>query len=229
MARLLLIGNSRWHWAELQGQRLRCWHTPAQAGPGLIDSEDLLAWAAVGSLPEGLGLPQHRRIQLQDVPLQALPAWLGIDRALVGWRAWRQQGDAVLVADAGTALSLTRISAAGEFAGGRISAGVALQLRALGHATAQLPNQLPPVLSAGPDPWPVATAAAMAEGCIRATAAAVVQAWHDLDPVERGGLWLTGGDAELLLPLLQQQLRPELAPDLALEALAALPAVGLLA
>ena len=227
MARLLLIGNSRWHWAELQGKRLRCWHTTAPAEP--LPADELLAWAAVGKLPEGLSLPPHRRIRLQDVPLQALPAWLGIDRALVGWRAWCRQGGAVLVADAGTALSLTHISAAGNFAGGRISAGVALQLRALGHATAQLPKQLPLLRSAGLDPWPVATATAMAEGCLRATAAAVVQAWYDLDPAGRGGLWLTGGDAELLLPLLQQQLRPELAPDLALEALAALPAVGWLA
>ncbi len=228
MARLLLIGNSRWHWAERQAHGLRCWHTAPPLNPEALAGDQLLAWAAVGALPERLSLPRSRRIALVDVPLQGLPGWLGIDRALVGWRAWRRQGGAVLVADAGTALSLTCVDAEGRFAGGRISAGVALQLRALGHATALLPSLQAPAAAAR-DPWPPATEAAMAEGCLRATAAAVIQAWHDLPAAGRGGLWLTGGDAPLLLPLVQQrQLRPELAPDLALEALAALPAVGLL-
>ena len=227
MARLLLIGNSRWHWAERQGQRLRCWHEPPPQDPEALPADQLLAWAAVGALPERLNLPQQRRIQLGDVPLQGMPGWLGIDRALVGWRAWRRQRGAVLVADAGTALSLTRVSAEGRFAGGRISAGVALQLSALGRATALLPSLQAPAAAAR-DPWPSATEAAMVEGCIRATAAAVIQAWHDL-PAASDGLWLTGGDAPLLLPVLQQQrLSPELAADLALEAMACLPAVGLL-
>ena len=230
MARLLLIGNSRWHWAERQGQRLRCWHEAPPQDPEALPADQLLAWAAVGALPERLNLPQQRRIRLADVPLQGMPGWLGIDRALVGWRAWRRQGGAVLVADAGTALSLTRVSAEGRFAGGRISAGVALQLSALGRATALLPSLQAPA-AAIRDPWPQATEAAMVEGCIRATAAVVIQAWHDLPEAGRGGLWLTGGDAPLLLPVLQQQrhLRAELAADLALEAMACLPAVGLLA
>ena len=225
MARLLLIGNSRWHWAEVQGQRLHCWHTAEPQDPESLPCDQLLAWAAVGSVPETLGLPQNRRIQLADVPLKGLPAWLGIDRALVGWRAWRRQAGPVLVADAGTALSLTCVSAEGDFTGGRISAGVALQLRALGAATALLPRLQGPASTAG-DPWPVATEAAMAEGCIRAAAAAVGQAWRDLPESGRGGLWLTGGDAPLLQPLLEeQQLRPALALELGLEALASLPAV----
>ena len=227
-ARLLLIGNSRWHWAELQDRGLRCWHAAAPLDPGVREGDQLRAWAAVGALPQGLNLPLDRRIQLNDVPLKGVPAWLGIDRALVGWGAWRRQGDAVLVADAGTALSLTRISAEGAFAGGRISAGVALQLRALAAATAQLPRLQAPLTPAA-DPWPVATVDAMAEGCIRAAAGAVAQAWHDLPAAGRGGLWLTGGDAPLLLPVLeQQQLSPSVAADLALEALASLPAVQLL-
>lgn len=158
--------------------------------------------------------------------MQGLPPWLGIDRALVAWGAWRQQRQAVLVADAGTALSLTRVDAVGCFAGGLISAGVALQLRALAHATAQLPA----VSSAGGDPaqlesaWPFATAAAMDAGCSRAVAAAIAAAAASAEGAQ---LWLTGGDAERLLPLLQEQhLNPVHAPNLALEAMAALPLVG---
>jgi hypothetical protein len=45
---------------------------------------------------------------------------------------------------------------------------------------------------------------------------------------EGAQLWLTGGDAELLLPILHaQHLNPVVAPNLALEAMAALPLLRL--
>ena len=227
MARLLLIGNSRWHWAEASDGGLRCWHT----APDQVPEQPLRAWAAVGPLPVPAPGPQARRISLGDIPLQTAPAWLGIDRALVGWRACQQQGHGVLVADAGTALSLTWVNGQGCFEGGLISAGVALQLRSLARSTAQLPL-LQPGAEGSAAAWPRQTEAAMAEGCRRAVAGAILQAWRTLlgqSGTEPLALWLTGGDGAQLLPLLQeQQLRPVLAPDLALEAMAALPAVGLL-
>jgi len=229
------VGNSRWHWAQRQPNGLRGWH---EAGPpdgsGPEQWRDLEAWACVGRLSAALALPQERRIGLAQVPLQPLPPWLGVDRALVGWRAWRCQAQAVLVADAGTCLSLTCIDGQGRFRGGRLSAGLALQLRSLGLATAQLPD-LPeplPVLSRAAalqsspsaSDWPVETTDAMVQGCLRACAAAVAQAWRER--CSDGGpwaLWLTGGDATLLEPLLRQQgIASVLAPDLALEALAEL-------
>ena len=230
MARLLLIGNSRWHWAEAGAKPWRCWHElpPEDGGPPAV--EELRAWAAVGGVPPGDQLPRQAQLQLADVPLSGMPPWLGVDRALVGWGAWRQQGHGVLVADAGTALSLTRVDGSGCFRGGRISAGVGLQLRSLQAHTAQLPavelERLPQ------ERWPIDTPAAMVQGCVHSVAAAIAQAWTDArqqEPDQRWALWLTGGDAALLLPLLvQQQLEPVLAPDLAMQALAALPAVGLL-
>ena len=232
MNQLLLIGNSRWHWAEQSGQGLRCWHATAPVDVASIPPA-LRAWAAVGQVPPALLAAPVRRIGLADVPLQGLPPWLGIDRALVGWRAWQQQGKGVLVADAGTALSLTRIDAGGHFAGGLISAGVALQLRALGAATAALPSLAHDApQGSSSERWPTTTVEAMHTGCLQATAAAVAAAWRDLQAQPRAGvsqLWLTGGDAERLAPLLHaQQLKPHLAPDLVMEALAALPVVGLL-
>jgi type III pantothenate kinase len=103
-----------------------------------------------------------------------LPPWLGVDRALVGWQAWRSAaaGSAVLVADAGTVLSLTCVDRCGRFVGGRLMAGAALQLRALNAGTANLP---PPAgqLVVDPDPWPQATVAAMQAGVLRGLAAAL--------------------------------------------------------
>jgi type III pantothenate kinase len=237
VGRLLLVGNSRWHWAERSGSRLRVWHEPAggvDLAAAAAAAQQLEAWACVGHLPPGLALPPLFRVELQRVPLREAPAWLGVDRALAGWWAWQHQGQAVLVADAGTCLSLTRVDGRGAFQGGRLSAGLGLQLRALGQGTVQLPEGLA-AADAGvgnasgdnldPD-WPQPTPAAMRQGCLRACAATVLQGWRDALADGRQAprsLWLTGGDGPALLPLLRQQgLEPLLAPDLALEALAAL-------
>jgi type III pantothenate kinase len=235
----LLIGNSRWHWAEslqpddpagLQPANLHCWHTPAPSALSTAELGRLRSWACVGQLPADLRLPPEQRLGLEAVPLRSMPAWLGVDRALAGYEAWRRQraagaGGAVLVADAGTALSLTRVNDQGAFAGGRLMAGLRLQLSALAAATAQLPD-VPvddPCTLYDLTPWPAATETAMAAGCLWGLAAAIGQAAAALQADGPAGLWLTGGDAPLLAPLLGEMgQRYVLAPGLCLEALAAL-------
>ncbi len=191
-----------------------------------------MAWAAVGEVPAELALPQALRLPMADVPLGRLPPWLGVDRALVGWRAWQRSQAPVLVADAGTALSLTRISAEGCFAGGRLLAGAALQWRALGSGTAALPGLEPPITLLDAS-WPQATAEALAAGVVRGLAAAVAEAAREVSGEDPGcSLWITGGDGALLAPLVEEllagiPLAVHLAPTLALEALALLrPAPG---
>ena len=229
MGRLLLVGNSRWHWAERHSEGLTVWHESGPPEPiGAVHDPwaDLEAWACVGRLPPELSLPPDQRLALEQVPLRDVPPWLGIDRALAGWQAWHRQGSGVLVADAGTCLSLTWIDGEGRFRGGRLSAGLGLQLRSLGQATAQLPQLEAAAVgdAMAADPWPIATAAAMDLGCLKACAAAVMQGWTDLQAAGSPcWLWLTGGDGERLAPLLRAAgLMPELAPDLVLEGLAAL-------
>ena len=187
----------------------------------------MTGWAAVGPVPAPVPWPAEGRLDTAEVPLARMPSWLGVDRALVGWRAWQRSETAVLVADGGTALSLTRVDADGGFAGGRLMAGARLQLRALQAGTAGLPAlELTPVLAA--QPWPHATAEAMASGVLRGLAAAVAQAGREAlaeDP--RCRLWITGGDGPLLAPLVRElvadsSLVVECDPALALEALAAL-------
>ena len=180
----------------------------------------LRAWAAVGPVPTGAGLDPGGRLGLEHIPLLQAPPWLGVDRALVGWRAWRLSGSPVLVADAGTALSLTLVDGGGAFQGGRIQAGRALQLRALASHTELLPL---PLHSAGddPPPWPRQTAAAMERGVRAGLVAAVAEAWRELRQIEpRCRLWITGGDGAWLAAALGQPCHP----NLALEALAELGA-----
>jgi type III pantothenate kinase len=223
----LLIGNSRWHWARGAVGELCCW----SAAPGLEragaegSAGALRAWAAVGPVPDSAGLDRRRRLGLEAIPLAQTPPWLGVDRALVGWRAWRLSGGPVLVADAGTALSLTRVDGAGAFAGGRIQAGRALQLRALASHTDQLPGPLGLEVSAmlsageGVEPWPRQTVSAMESGVRAGMVAAVAQAWSQLRSSEPNcQLWITGGDGPWLAAALEQPCHP----NLALEALAEL-------
>ena len=175
----------------------------------------LRAWAAVGPVPTGAGLDPGGRLGLEHIPLLQAPPWLGVDRALVGWRAWRLSGSPVLVADAGTALSLTLVDGGGAFQGGRIQAGRALQLRALASHTELLSL---PLHSAGddPPPWPRQTAAAMERGVRAGLVAAVAEAWRELRQIEpRCRLWITGGDGAWLAAALGQPCHP----NLALEAL----------
>jgi len=233
--RWLLIGNSRWHWAVADGDGggrggrgssgtgLRFAHVP----PPTSAVEPPLAWAAVGAVPPEAALTAASRLQLEDVPLAGSPPWLGIDRALAGWWAARLSGGPVLVADAGTVLSLTRVDGLGHFAGGRLMAGAALQLRAMGAATVSLPC-LEGDLPVGGKDWPLATAAAMRRGVLEGLAAAVREAGRQARTQEPGcRIVLTGGDGACLLPLLQRW--PEQGedalvhhPELCLEALVAL-------
>ena len=222
MRRWLLIGNSRWHWAALApDQSLQLWHTSAAAGLKQLQQAPE-AWAAVGPVPKDLERWQPQRLLTSDVPLANLPPTLGVDRALGAWGAWQQCRQPVLVADAGTALSLTLVDATGCFLGGRLMAGGRLQLQALHQGTADLP-QLEPVEAAGPL-WATQTSEAMASGVARGLAAAIALAFHDRPQAEwPWQLWLTGGDAPVLMPLLQAQgLQPHHDEGLALAALVAL-------
>lgn len=227
--RWLLIGNSRWHWGwpDQAAGGITVRHSPAADRLG--DPSALLAWAAVGCLPAD-PLPAASRIEIPAVPLKGLPAWIGIDRALAGWLAWRRTGGPVLVADAGTVLSLTWVDGDGCFRGGRLLAGAALQLRAMAQGTAALPS-LPPldtVAVEAPDDledWPQATAAAMRVGVLRGLAAALAAAHRDLLAREpEATLVISGGDGPSLLPLLEREDggRTLLQQDLPLEALAEL-------
>lgn len=236
--RWLLIGNSRWHWAEAMEGRLKVWDLPRlQEPPGRsVPSgplERITAWAAVGPVPAGGLLSPASRVSVLQVPLSGSPPWLGVDRALAGWQAWTLADGPVLVADAGTVLSLTRVDPTGHFLGGRLLPGVALQLQALSSGTAALPVLgLDHPSSQALPTWPLRTGEAMRSGVLRGLSAALSSAVLEVideDPSTR--VVLTGGDAPMLERLLKQHLcdqrqaeavEVEHRPALVMEALARL-------
>jgi type III pantothenate kinase len=210
--RWLLVGSSRWHLAERAGDEVHFHH-------GLAESFRLpappVAWAAVGVAPPVGPLPPQSRVLLEQVPLREAPPWLGIDRALAGWEAWRQARRPVLVADAGTIVSFTLVDEEGRFRGGRLLPGLALQLRSMAGAAEALPLLEPPwseqqFLPADP-PWPRPTAAAMLSGVGAGVAAAIEDCLTAVEAVLPSvQLVLTGGDAELLQRMLADH--PRMAP-----------------
>ena len=157
-------------------------------------------WAAVGTVPpDHPNLLPQRRLTLEDVPLQGTPHWLGVDRALGAWMAWRlsrAEGldlrSGLLLADAGTVLSLTLLDAHGRFRGGRLMPGLQLQLQAMASGTALLPSVARQQRT--DDLFPSGTAEAMCQGVMQGLAAAVVDAYQSSGAC----LWLCGGDAPWL-------------------------------
>ncbi|HBP53501.1 MAG TPA: hypothetical protein DD643_03735 [Synechococcus sp. UBA8638] len=170
------------------------------------------------SLENRLG-PWPPPVETRQVPLPHCPAHVGVDRALGAWQAFGcSAGGGMLVVDAGTALTMTAVTANGSFAGGRILPGVALQLESLHQGTASLPCVVSPQVRGWPtapcrtpaEPGSLATDTvnAMVDGVIHGLAAAVASTMAALAAaaVVRE-CWLTGGDA----PLLQDSIRKQLA------------------
>lgn len=129
------------------------------------------------------------------------PETLGLDRiAGACGAASMYPGESVLVADAGTALTLDIVDGGATFRGGNISPGVSLRLRALNGFTSALPlvEKEGRLYGFGRD-----TETALRGGAVGGTADEIIAAalrGHRNFGVTR--LLLTGGDARLLLPIL---------------------------
>ena len=110
----LLIGNSRLHWAENLQSQYRFFHTQRNNKlPNNINLNNLI-WASVGELPD-LSLRQENEITTQDIKLKNLPDYFGVDRALACLEALNiiknPSRKDLLIADCGTTLSLTKLTA----------------------------------------------------------------------------------------------------------------------
>ncbi len=198
--RALLIGNSRWHWAQQHDKGVRFDH--GEPDPGRIGTDPPI-WAAVGPVPEQLMAHQDLRIRIEDVPLPQAPPWLGVDRALGAWMAWRCSQErkldcsrGLLLVDAGTVMSLTLVMADGCFGGGQLIPGYRLQLEAMVEGTVglQSTSELSDDDEAIQEVFPQQTIAAMQRGVLEAMLATIEAAQQHA----KGLLWICGGDAALL-------------------------------
>ena len=137
----LLVGNSRLHWAENIKNKYRFFHTQRNHKlPQHLNLNNLI-WASVGKEPD-LFLKRENEITTQDIKLKNLPDYFGVDRALGCFEALKiienpLQKD-LLIADCGTTLSLTKLTAKGAILGGQISPGFLTQLRSMEQYTKNL-------------------------------------------------------------------------------------------
>jgi type III pantothenate kinase len=125
------------------------------------------------------------------------PTKLGTDRwaALVG--AWHRYQGASVVVNCGTATTIDRLNAAGEFVGGLIIPSIGLMKKALSENTAKLP------LAEGRYVGdPRTTLDAIETGCAEATVGAIERARLRAGATAR--LFLTGGASDSVAGLLMR-------------------------
>ena len=155
-----------------------------------------------------------------DLPLKVLteqPEQTGVDRVLNVAAAYEQIGNACVVVDAGTAITVDVCNDQGEFLGGAIAPGVRMQLESLHAGTAQLPQ-----VEFAPPTHPIgdSTREAMLHGVFHGVRGMVKELAENY--ATELGRWpeivATGGDAERLFT--GWELIHAISPDLTLYGIA---------
>ena len=148
---------------------------------------------------------------------------MGVDRWVAMIGAWSEFRSALLVVDAGTAVTIDAVDAKGQHLGGQILPGFRLMAGALGSATSDIPvfELIGGSVPRGLEMFGRTTESNVAEGAGNAIAGAIERAITVLrsnayDPI----VILTGGDASAILEALPDT--PVHRPDLVLAGLASL-------
>ena len=195
----LMIGNTRWHWASKVNKTWKYFHTPPNPIEFANKDYSQLTWASVGTVPENIKLTPSKKIILDNVPLSNLPSHLGIDRALASWSAFKKHLSSkskekdLIIMDAGTILSVTKITNKGEFAGGQLIPGFSLQLSSM--ATGTLNLEAPIVKKIPSEIFQHETDKAMIKGSINSLIGLIIKIFADT----KLPIWMCGGDAPLIL------------------------------
>tara|TARA_B100000902_G_scaffold72061_1_gene77417 strand:- start:415 stop:1095 length:681 start_codon:yes stop_codon:yes gene_type:complete len=211
----LLVGNSRLHWAQNFHNEHRFFHTQKDIEvPRNINLNNLI-WASVGKLPN-LFLNKDNEIKTQDIKLKNLPEYFGIDRAFGCLEALKTiknplQKD-LLIADCGTTLSLTKLTANGSIIGGQIVPGFLTQLKAMERYTKNL--QTPKSYDIPIQDFSIHTEDSMLKGVSNSLIGLINLSFDPAKDI----LIICGGDSELIgNGLKQKHKKIILAPNLVMQ------------
>ena len=214
----LMIGNTRWHWATKIQEDWKYFHT--SPNPTEFKDKDYaqFTWASVGSVPEKIKLCPSKKIILDNVPLNNLPSNLGIDRALASWSAFKKQSSFkskkqdLIVIDAGTILSITKITKKGKFVGGQLISGFRLQLSSMANGALKLET---PIFKEIPtETFQYKTNDAMVRGAMNGLLGLILK----INEEAKLPIWICGGDAPIILnELKNKNIDITYSPNLVLE------------
>jgi type III pantothenate kinase len=230
------VGNTRVKWGRCEGGRVaevvalplesvEAWQQQLERWPDALrgrwvvsgvrpDRRDvLLAWLR-GAAAEVLVLDSYRQLPL--LVRVDEPEKVGIDRLLnaVAANTRRPQGGAVVIVDAGSAVTVDLVDPTGVFRGGAIFPGMRLMARALHEHTALLP--MVDVDGANPPPG-TTTAEAIRVGIFYAVLGGITELqaryWEQYGCFQQT-VYVTGGDGPMLCTA---QAIGELWPEMTLE------------
>ena len=195
------IGNTAVKWGVFEGRTLlECGHgMPTE----LLGHAAHTLLCASGEVPSALAAVP-RLSAATPLPIRLdykTPATLGADRIAAACGAWAlHPGEATLVVDCGTCITLEFVSADGTYHGGAIMPGLGMKLQALHTFTAKLPLlevasvQKAPVLGRSTEECILAGTLGAAQMAVAAYVATLKGLAPDLRVVA------TGGDAERIVP-----------------------------
>ena len=221
MPLLLDIGNSRLKWKAAGGQSqqalplagldLTDWLQQHAAVDAIwvVSVGESAALATLQAYCQQAQLPLYQaQTQVQQYGLHngyTQPQLLGVDRWLAMLAVWRQQPQqAFCVISCGSAITLDVVNAQGQHQGGLITPGLQMQQQSLLQSTADIAAHVAqsPAESQGAL-LGLNTRAAVTLGCQSAVVGYLTQMLQQVfQHYGECPLWLTGGDAPWLQPLL---------------------------
>ncbi len=199
---LLLVGNSRLHWAKYSKNQSKFFHTKKeQKVPENIDLDQLI-WASVGKLPNFL-LKKENEIKTKDIQLSNLPDYFGVDRALACIAALKNIDNPfkkdLLIADFGTILSITKLNSNGSIIGGQLLPGFLTQLKSMEQNAKNL--KVPKKYDIPVKDFLITTEEAILKGVSNSLTSVI----NSLFNPEKDILLICGGDSQLLTKSLNAQ------------------------
>tara|TARA_Y100001968_G_C19088958_1_gene586737 strand:- start:7 stop:702 length:696 start_codon:yes stop_codon:yes gene_type:complete len=198
---LLLVGNSRLHWAAHSQKKYKFFHTRKDSKiPKTIDMNNLI-WASVGN-SGNLKLKKENEIKTKDINLLNLPEYFGVDRAFAGLAVLEiihnPYTKNLLIADCGTILSLTKLNAKGAIIGGQLAPGFSTQLKSIEQYTKNL--KAPIKYELPTEDFLLNTEDAILKGVINSLIGLIDLSFNPVEDI----LITCGGDSEFITNILKK-------------------------